>query len=404
MNVVLSYGLGVDSTALLLRWLEEPDSRDFDLDQLLVATAMTGDEWPRTGELVEEHILPRLREAGLFFAQVARRGPSNTEGAAVLEANDAPQDLHIEGAYTLKEELTAAGTVPQTAGKRLCSLKFKGWPIDTYLRNHAPQATRHAFGYEKTELARAERCANHMRGRLVFGYEKSEHLRARKAQKFDEPRRLAEFPLIEWGWDRHDCQRYIHEVTGVPDWPKSACVYCPFALTSIAGRERTLQRYDTSPESAVETLLLEWRALCLNSRAGLIAGNRFMSLIGERRPEIATIFQERLASEPHALYRVRRLWRPQRKDPEKVANASRDLQVLATGTRASCRERLTEQGPLDAGDGIERVFRLRRGADLPAREHFFVAGPAGARSKALPSFDSWWSAADDPPAAVERRP
>lgn len=76
MNVVLSYGQGVDSTALLLRWLAEPDSRDFDLSQLMVVRAMTGEEWPRTGELVDDHILPRLRSACVFFAQVARRGAS----------------------------------------------------------------------------------------------------------------------------------------------------------------------------------------------------------------------------------------------------------------------------------------------------------------------------------------
>ena len=78
MRVVLSYGLGVDSTALLLRWLEEPRSRDFDLSDLLVVTAMTGDEWPRTGALVERHILSRLREAGIRFAEVARAGQSAT--------------------------------------------------------------------------------------------------------------------------------------------------------------------------------------------------------------------------------------------------------------------------------------------------------------------------------------
>lgn len=391
MNIVLSYGLGVDSSALLLRYLEDSRSRDFDLSQLLVVTAMTGDEWPRTAELVEEHILPRLREKRIFFAQVARRGPSDTEGVAVLEANDAPQDLHVEGAYTLKEDLTAAGTVPQTAGRRLCSLKFKGWPIDRYLKSHAPEATRHAFGYEKSETARAERCASHMPGRLVFGYEKGEDRRAQKAQTFNQARRTAEFPLIEWGWDRDDCQRYIYEVTGVPDWPKSACVYCPFALTSVAGRERTLQRYDSTPESAVETLMLEWRALCLNPRAGLIAGKRFVSLIAERRPDIAAVFRERLATEPHALYQVRRLWRPQKKNPEKVANANRDLQVLLTGTRADCLAALAELGPLDTSDSIERVFRVHRGPELPAREHFFVAGPAGAESKALPRFDAWWA-------------
>lgn len=30
MEVVLSFGLGIDSTALLRRWLDEPDSGDFD--------------------------------------------------------------------------------------------------------------------------------------------------------------------------------------------------------------------------------------------------------------------------------------------------------------------------------------------------------------------------------------
>jgi hypothetical protein len=393
MNIVLSYGLGVDSTALLLRWIEEPASRDFDLSRLLVVTAMTGDEWPRTGELVEEHILPRLRDAGIAYAQVARRGPSNTVGAVVLEAGDSPKELHIEGAYTLHDDLTAAGSVPQTTGKRLCSLKFKGWPIDTYLRDHAPEATRHAFGYERGEAGRAERCASHMPWRLVFGFEAAEQSRARRAQDFDSPARVAEFPLIEWGWDREDCQRYIYEVTGVPDWPKSACVYCPFALTSKAGRERTLQRYAEAPESALKTLMLEWRALCLNPRAGLIAGDRFVELIAERRPDIAARFHQELAVEPHALYRVRRLWRPRREDPEKVANANRDLQVLATGSRDECRRRLHDLGQVSCADGIERVFRVRRRGALPAREDFFVAGPAGARSKALRSFDSWWKEA-----------
>lgn len=393
MNIVLSYGLGVDSTALLLRWIEEPASRDFDLFRLLVVTAMTGDEWPRTAELVEEHILPRLRGAGIFYAQVARRGPSNTEGAAVLEAGDSPLEFHVKGAYTLHQELTAAGSVPQTTGRRLCSLKFKGWPIDTYLHHHAPEATRHAFGYETGEARRAERCAGHMPGRLIFGFEAGEHRRARRAADFDGPARAAEFPLIEWGWDRAECQRYIHRVTGVPDWPKSACVYCPFALTSKAGRERTLQRYAEAPESAVKTLLLEWRALCLNPRAGLIAGDRFVELIAERRPDIAARFEQELASEPHALYEVKRLWRPRREDPEKVANANRDLQVLATGSREECRSRLHDLGRVSCDDGIERVFRVQRRETLPAREQFLVAGPAGARSKALPSFDSWWRAA-----------
>ena len=38
--VVLSYGLGVDSTAILLRWPSEPSSRDFDLVDLAVVRAL----------------------------------------------------------------------------------------------------------------------------------------------------------------------------------------------------------------------------------------------------------------------------------------------------------------------------------------------------------------------------
>lgn len=43
MKTVLSFGMGVESSALLLRWLEEPESRDFDLERdLIVITSQTG--------------------------------------------------------------------------------------------------------------------------------------------------------------------------------------------------------------------------------------------------------------------------------------------------------------------------------------------------------------------------
>jgi hypothetical protein len=41
---VLSHGLGCDSTALLLRWIHDPGSRDFELHEVAVVTAMVGDE------------------------------------------------------------------------------------------------------------------------------------------------------------------------------------------------------------------------------------------------------------------------------------------------------------------------------------------------------------------------
>jgi hypothetical protein len=392
-NIVLSYGLGVDSTSLLLRWLTDPSSRNFDLSDLLVVTAHTGDEWPETGRLVEEHVLPRLVDAGVRYAQVARASASQTDGIRVLDDTTSPTRLHIAGAYRLSDELTEAGTIPQASGNRRCSMKAKGWPIDSYLEKHAPEATRHAFGFEVGEQGRADRCNDHMPGRLAFGFEVGEQGRADRATQYDTLYRVAEFPLIEWGWDRDACQRFIADVTGVDDWPKSACVYCPFALTSKAGRERSLARYDTLPAAALQALMLERRSLALNPRGGLIAGDRLADLIEARRPLLAVGFGRALEREPHAVYEVRRLWRPRGDNPLKVANANRDLVVLAEGSMAECSRIVRERGPVDIGeDGIERVYLRRREATLPTREHFVVAGPAGARAKCLPSFETWWSA------------
>jgi hypothetical protein len=387
MKVVLSYGLGVDSTALLFRWLTEPDSRNFDLDDLLVVTAMTGDEWPDTVELVERHVLPRLAEAGVTYVQVARGGASQKDGITILDESDEPHRLYADGAYRLSDELTRAGTVPQAAGSRYCSQKFKGWVIDTYLAECAPEAIRHAFGYEAGEVARAARCEENMPQRLAFGFESGETARARRATQFDSPLRVAEFPLIEWGWDREDCLRFIQQTAGISSWPKSACVYCPFALTNRAGRERTLDRYGEDRESAMDTLMLERRSLCLNPRGGLIAGDRLFDLLWKHRPPIAKSF-ERLAEEaPHSVYEVRRIWRSKRQ-------ANRDLRVLHTGSRAECEALVREHGKVDDSDGIGRVYLLRKGEELPTREHFIVAGPAGAKEKALPSFARWWEELD----------
>lgn len=122
LPVVISWGMGADSTGLLLRWLHEPRSRPCNLDDLLVVTAMTGDEWPVTGVLAEQHILPRLTAFGVRWVQVARAGASQSDGISVLDDSRAPVRVHLAGAWKLSDELRAAGTVPQVAGSRRCSV------------------------------------------------------------------------------------------------------------------------------------------------------------------------------------------------------------------------------------------------------------------------------------------
>ena len=62
---ILLFGLGLDSTAILLRWITEPASRTFDFDDLAVITAMTGDEYLSTSTDVEKVVLPEMRRHGL---------------------------------------------------------------------------------------------------------------------------------------------------------------------------------------------------------------------------------------------------------------------------------------------------------------------------------------------------
>ena len=58
--VVLSYGLGVDSTAILLRWPSEPSSRDFDLVDLTVVERLM----PASACAAEAHCPPEGTPAG----------------------------------------------------------------------------------------------------------------------------------------------------------------------------------------------------------------------------------------------------------------------------------------------------------------------------------------------------
>jgi hypothetical protein len=368
-KIVASFGMGVESSACLLSWLERPETRDFDLSDLLVITAMTGNEWEITGQRVRDHILPRLREHNIRYVQVARRTGSQSDGIVVLDDSRHPDELHLDGAYRLSEELTEAGTIPQVGGARQCSAKAKGWPIDTFLATAAREPFRQAVGFHT-----------------------GEHGRARRDATYDTPRREGFYPLIEWGWDRQQASRFIEEVTGVAAWPKSACIYCPFALTNKTGRARVLTLFDEHPDVAVEALMLEHRAVCLNPTQGLIAGSRLHDLFRQSgRTALLARFDRAVERAPHTLYEVRRIRRPRTDDPERQANASRHLQLLAHGTRRQMLATLAECGTAEQADGIPRVWLRRRAHTLPCGEHYLVAGPSGAVAKGDRRFEDWWA-------------
>lgn len=362
--VVISLGLGVDSTAILLRWILEPSTRDFALGDLLAITAQTGSEWPDTIELANTYLLPLMAEHGIRYAQVARAGPSQKDGIIVLSDTRTPERLITAGGHTLADNLLCAGTVPQSTGDRRHSVNFKGVPLDKYIATVTEgHPYRHVVGFEATETARAKRDS-----------------------QCGPDTRTPVYPLISpWGWDRAACAGYIRNAIGV-DWPKSACVYCPFALTG-ASLPDTLARFARYPEQGTLPLLMEHVATALNPKQGLIAGRRLLAVM-ERDPSMVHVldgYRNALETEDWALYSVQRARLPTR--------ATRRITIEETGPRDSVRAALDRLAmpagyAVDELDGHPRVWVRNPAPAPPTAEWFYVIAPALAQEKTGPGFEA----------------
>jgi hypothetical protein len=126
---ILSYGMGVESSAILLRWIMNPAARPCPLEDLIVITAQVGDEYTDTGRDMNPHILPLMGALRIRYVQVARHGHFEADGITVLDDSRTPARVFLEGDYKLSDELKKNGTVPQYGGVHRCALKFKAWVI-----------------------------------------------------------------------------------------------------------------------------------------------------------------------------------------------------------------------------------------------------------------------------------
>lgn len=374
-TVVMSYGMGVDSTAILLRWLTDPSSRDFDLQDLIVVTADTGGEFEQTISDVEEVVLPELRRHRVRFIQVGRskrKTTANGDGVAVLQDSTGPTRLY-SAAYTLADEMLSAGTVPQIGGTRMCSIHAKGNCLDPIIA--AVTAGR--------------------RYRHVVGFESDEGARAVKDALFNTDRRTGWYPLRDWGWDRTRCSDFIAEITG-RRWSKSACGYCPFAMRTEAGRSSVVQRWRREPEKGAQALFLEHVARSLNERQTLIEGSSAADLVASAGlTQVRARFDAMLDECEHAVYEVRRLTRRSSSRAQGRGITARSVRAVARGSRRQMDEELgSHAGERQIGaDGIVRQVLRERGDQLPALQHFFVVCPAVVDSKQRPGFEAWWQEA-----------
>jgi len=401
MHTILSYGMGVESSAVLARWLLTPLSCPCPLEELIVITSQTGNEYTDTKHHVEAYILPLLRRHKVRYVQVARAGHLESDGVTVLSDTREPEALWIQGDYKLSDELRAAGTVPQFGGvSHACSLKFKAWVIETWMSLNLTEPIRHAFGYNANEGARRTKSNEATAKRVAFGFNTDEQDRINRAIAYDSPSRQSVYPLFEWGWSRQDCLDYLQQCFGVI-WRKSACVACPFN----ALKEDGIQRHREHPEQVAEAMMLEHLSLSLNPR-GTLYRNKSLIDITLRSDNTAAseAFELALRQAEWAVYRVRRIYQAAKDgtgkpNPNKKGIAYRAVeQITETSSQTAAKERLLSLRvghEVAEARGITYLYARRCGSTYPAREEFLVALPAFVATKArygLEWFEEKWEA------------
>jgi hypothetical protein len=385
----LSWGMGVESNAIITRWLTDPASRDFSLEELTLITAQTGDEHIDTKTYCEKHILPLLRANKIRLVQVARAGRLEEDGIEILDDTTNPYTLHIGGAYKLSDELLFAGTVPQFAGVHKCALKFKAFVLDQWLsqENTGPYS-RHAFGFNADETKRVEKSEYSVNKRVAFGFNNQERKRIDRANIYSSLTQTSFYPLLDWGWNRQTCIDYLTQIFGaLPQ--KSACVACPFSsLTPEA-----INRLHNEPHQVARALLIEYTSLCLNHRSSLYKNRTLMSVLrADNNSAAIEAFHNLLNRTPTTTYHVRRIMTSKghgHRCTERLDDA--DLDQLISTKQLTPVLSHPEDYNIRTGFAIERELNT-----FPTREEFYVTAPTTIASRArygIPWFEMKWTEA-----------
>ncbi len=184
--LVVAYGLGVDSTAMLIEFVHRHIRPD------LILFADTGGEKPETYAYLDI-VRPFLQRAHFPDVLIVRYQPKT-----------APYE-------TLEEQCLHTGTLPSLAyGGKSCSLKYKKTPQDRFVSKWAP--AQKAWNNGKKVLK-------------AIGFDAGPG-DLRRMRYVEDDLFHYWYPLVEWGYDRDRCKRIIADA-GLPVPMKSACFYCP---------------------------------------------------------------------------------------------------------------------------------------------------------------------------------
>lgn len=189
--VVAAWGMGVDSTAMIIEWV----ARRMRLD--VVLTANTGAERPETYEFLP--IFQRWLDRQGIEHHVVQYEPQRFK--------------HWPPYFTILENCLTNATLPSASfNRKSCSVKWKIAPQNRWVENWPPAKAAWARGRRVTKL---------------IGYDASVADSRRYAHRVgvEDPLYDFRYPLREWGWDRDACAHRIR-AEGLPVPVKSSCFIC----------------------------------------------------------------------------------------------------------------------------------------------------------------------------------
>lgn len=202
--LVVSYGVGVDSTAMLVAM----HKRGVRPDLILFADAKG--EKPETYAYLPI-INAWLEKVGFPLVTTVGYVPKS-----------APYD-------SLEGKCLANETLPSLAfGMHSCSIVFKAEPQDKYIKSWGPAVAAWADGVKVLKAIGYDNGLQDCRRRA-----KADRAVAKKAEKGDKDATRFEYwyPLQDWSIDRVECLRLI-AMAGLPVPMKSACWFCPASKKS----------------------------------------------------------------------------------------------------------------------------------------------------------------------------
>jgi len=315
---------------------------------------------------------------------------------------------------------------PDGAGKRTCSIKFKGWCLDAWAAaEFGTSSFRRVIGYHAGEMDRAEKDTG-----------------IQREANADAGRTICEpyYPLIHERMGRAAVEAYVLERVG-EKIRKSYCAQCPFSGV-CASRDAHEERLRAHPHVAADVLRMEYVSQALNERQGLYGEKSLRGRLTQdgRNTAVLDAFALSLEQAPHAVYEVRRIYHAAR-TPEckqrhgrncrsprwwcrqartdycvdahtaerfgpwcsgydecrgetKKGQAWRSVRTVYEGTRAGAEAYVwamaAEHGMrLERGEhsGVERAHYMTDGDSYPAASAYLVAAPAGVHDKQRPKFE-----------------